>query len=214
MPTRPSASCPSHQSYSESVLVMTVMRSPAAKLRSPGCSPANSWLSAAGKKLAVAGKELVVAGKELAVAGKELVVAVGGVGLGVGVQDVVEVVAFWRRIHISVQDGRCTDFSHSPAPGSHSDGAVPAQRQVPALCEGINGPPVVQDDHQVGHLGEEGSRQSYTTDDVLPETRRMDHVSRLSASLAMTMPLPPLAVIMKPALTTEMMASPWALAMT
>lgn len=37
---------------------------------------------------------------------------------------------------------------------------------------------------------------------------------RLSASLAMTMPLPPLAVTMKPALMTEMMARPSALAIT
>lgn len=37
IPTRPSSRCPSHQSYCESVLVMTVMRSPGAMLRSPGC---------------------------------------------------------------------------------------------------------------------------------------------------------------------------------
>lgn len=39
-------------------------------------------------------------------------------------------------------------------------------------------------------------------------------VSRLSASLAITMPLPALAVTMKPALMTEMMARPSALAIT
>lgn len=39
-------------------------------------------------------------------------------------------------------------------------------------------------------------------------------VLRLSDSLAITMPLPPLAVIMKPALMTEMMARPSAFAIT
>lgn len=41
----------------------------------------------------------------------------------------------------------------SPAYRSHSDGAVPAQRQVPALGEGLDGSALIQDDHQVGHLG-------------------------------------------------------------
>lgn len=39
-------------------------------------------------------------------------------------------------------------------------------------------------------------------------------ILRLSGSLAITTPLPPLAVIMKPALMTEMMARPSALAIT
>lgn len=39
-------------------------------------------------------------------------------------------------------------------------------------------------------------------------------VLRLSASRAMTMPLPPRAVIMKPALITEMIARPSAFAIT
>lgn len=45
IPTRPSSSCPSHQSYWESVLVMTVIRSPGTKLRSPGCCPVNGWVA-------------------------------------------------------------------------------------------------------------------------------------------------------------------------
>lgn len=42
IPTWPFNS-PSHQSYWESVLVTTVIRSPALKLRSPGCWPVNGW---------------------------------------------------------------------------------------------------------------------------------------------------------------------------
>lgn len=44
MPTCPLSS-PSHQSYCESVFVMTVMRSPTAKLRSPGCCPVNACMA-------------------------------------------------------------------------------------------------------------------------------------------------------------------------
>lgn len=45
IPTRPLSSFPSHQSYWESVLVMTVIRSPGTKLRSPGCCPVNGWVA-------------------------------------------------------------------------------------------------------------------------------------------------------------------------
>lgn len=44
MPTCPLSS-PSHQSYCESVFVVTVMRSPTAKLRSPGCCPVNACMA-------------------------------------------------------------------------------------------------------------------------------------------------------------------------
>lgn len=46
------------------------------------------------------------------------------------------------------------------------------------------------------------------------QKRTVSEVLRLSASREMTMPLPPRAVIMKPALMTEMMARPSAFAMT
>lgn len=42
----------------------------------------------------------------------------------------------------------------SPAHGSHGNGEVPAERKVPALGERIDGPALVQDDHQVRHLKE------------------------------------------------------------
>lgn len=40
----------------------------------------------------------------------------------------------------------------SPAHGSHGNSEVPTQRQVPALRERLDGPALVQDDHQVWHL--------------------------------------------------------------
>lgn len=53
--------------------------------------------------------------------------------------------------------------SDSPSQRTHGHGAVPPQRQVFVLGEGVDRPLLVQDDHQVRHLQEEGvSDQSLT----------------------------------------------------
>lgn len=54
---------------------------------------------------------------------------------------------WWRRIN------KC-----SPAQRSHSDSEVATKRQVPTFGKGLNGPPLVEDDHKVRHLEQRGKK--------------------------------------------------------